>query len=461
MYACCKHGAKHRMRHCGYAHTLGEVAPPQCVQRKFWVDTMHLYRGHSGIDMFIGQDYSPLQLERILTLAMNEDFHGLPAWSRQLLWFLGLRSADSFVCDGDWQYFDRLRDILPGCMLPTSNFGLLLSDGISTPFEWLVDSEGRTLLQRMRVRIRSRSEFNVFRSAVEWYASAEWADSTPMLWGAHSRQYLSITARQQYVVLGQDDADDPWWFVVAVDCVGEYLARGGWAPPTAFGVVVDTIVLYEVVFPEFARQSAEYVRPQRPIFGLGEARIHTDGSTNDREGIAGSWIFQGIRCSGIASLACRCGGSEASELLGIAGGLAACLCIRRHFREFHFLSDSRNAILHVWHRQDPGSPGRHLIPGILLCRRLIDALLYLDVRVRFTWVPRTENPAHYTCKAEQVRRRRHGWRRCDDVWPEGLPSAFQSVFTDIGHNFVSGGSPRSLRHEAEEALHALYLEALA
>ena len=431
---------------------------PSATPWKLWVDTTDTRRGHSGIDVFVGQALGPLQLERILTLVYNEPFTSLPSWARQLVWFLGLRPVEAFVCDADFDIFPRLRHISPGSLVPASaDTDLLFDDRLEYPFDCMEDINGNTLFVRMQSRLDSAAEFPVMLSVYDWEATMDWADSTTMHWGAQSRQYLSVSSGELYVKLGQNDSDDPWWYVVSVTQVAEYLLRGGWAPPAAFGVIARSILLHEMVLPVLLVQAEEYVMEATPVpvtAGIAEASIYTDGSTNAGLGISGSWVFQGHHFSGTASLACRCGGSAASELLGIAGGLAAGIRFGRAFRQYHFWVDSQNAIGHVWKKQDPGPQGRHLWPGIILCRRLLARLEALDVQVQCSWVSRTSNPAHHVCKAEQRRRLRGDWYRGEDQWPDGFAAVYKEVFRDIGINFATGRMQHTISSAVEAAVYA-------
>ena len=73
-YALCKHGPRHGRPDCGFAHKLGEVVLPLRIDDRMWSETADL----SGIDFFVGQEYTLVQTKRILAYVANED-EGAPA----------------------------------------------------------------------------------------------------------------------------------------------------------------------------------------------------------------------------------------------------------------------------------------------------------------------------------------------------------------------------------------------
>ena len=74
MYACCKHGPRHKdvMPNCTYAHRLDEIRLPEKYNWKMWQDLSAQPKGRPGIDIFCGQEYSPNQYERVLACIANE-----------------------------------------------------------------------------------------------------------------------------------------------------------------------------------------------------------------------------------------------------------------------------------------------------------------------------------------------------------------------------------------------------
>ena len=101
-YACCKHGPRHPMGGCGFAHRLSEVSIPAGAMRSLWRDRSYARGGPSGIDWFLGQDYSPVQWERLLLYLGSEPISSMPPWAKRLAWYMGLGDLDDYVCDEDF-----------------------------------------------------------------------------------------------------------------------------------------------------------------------------------------------------------------------------------------------------------------------------------------------------------------------------------------------------------------------
>ena len=108
-YALCKHGPSHKMRDCGYAHSLSELQFPMRISHKQWHCYAHVRQGQSGIDRFVGQLYSTQQLERICVYLLNEPLESLPSWARMLCWFMQLYSDEYFIADYDFGWEAALR----------------------------------------------------------------------------------------------------------------------------------------------------------------------------------------------------------------------------------------------------------------------------------------------------------------------------------------------------------------
>ena len=112
-YACCKHGPEHA-RCCGFAHALGELCIPEvCSQRRRWRDRSHERGGPSGIDLFVGQEYTAYQLDRILCLVFchgDDGLIALPGWARMLVWFRGLRHSEEYTLDADFGWSACIRE---------------------------------------------------------------------------------------------------------------------------------------------------------------------------------------------------------------------------------------------------------------------------------------------------------------------------------------------------------------
>lgn len=421
-YACCKHGPCHRMAECGFAHELKEVAMPRNVSKKLWLDTTENVGGHAGIDMFFGQEYTSFQLERIMTLYVNESFADLPAWVRQLVWFLGLRSDDHFVCDGDFGWSERTEYLESR---PSADEGY--------PFPIATDPWGRTLAMRMLNRNLTRVDVKVYEAIYDWDPSG-FAEQTPMRWGAHSRQYLCLSASKSYVRICDSNCATPWWYVVSLEDVSFYLTKGGWAPPLfMMHMGAPDLSLHEVVYPTSCFQAEEYSGSVPVPIASGDhvCEVFTDGSTACYHGIAAAWIFGSACNSGIVSIAGNFIGSESAELLGIAGALIHAILYAGRFRQYIFRVDSMNAISHVFQEGCVGNDGRHLLPAIRFCIALRERLANLDVDVQCIWISGRSNPAHVIAIEEQRRRSRLSWSKLTDKLPAYFTPSYKQIFLDI------------------------------
>ena len=173
-------------------------------------------------------------------------------------------------------------------------------------------------------------------------------------------------------------------------------------------------------------------RPSAGPGALGCMAVTSDGSCNAGDGIAGAWVFLSKYTSDRASLACRCNGSEASELLGIVGAIAHATSLKHLFSSITFLSDSANALAHVFDDKAPvQQSGRDLLPGIRLAQGYLKVLVDDGYTVEHRWVPREQNCAHHVAKREQVYRFGRGWLRVDDCWPGILREQDKAAFFEI------------------------------
>ena len=109
-YAFCKHGPNHEMARCGFAHQVSEITfPDGACAEKYWMCLSHRKAGPSGIDRFVGQEYSLDQTQRVLMYVANQSIHSLPPWARMLCWFLRLYPEEFFLLDGGFQLKDDLQ----------------------------------------------------------------------------------------------------------------------------------------------------------------------------------------------------------------------------------------------------------------------------------------------------------------------------------------------------------------
>ena len=103
-YACCKHGPHHLLSSpdCTFAHRLHELELPARIGPQLWNDRSHEPSGPSGIDIFVGQEYTVEQVDRIYCMIANEGPERIPEWARQLTWFLAESSSGKYIHDGDF-----------------------------------------------------------------------------------------------------------------------------------------------------------------------------------------------------------------------------------------------------------------------------------------------------------------------------------------------------------------------
>ena len=181
-YACCKHGPDHigRMPTCGYAHTLAEVALPERIDPRQWLDTVHEPGGHAGIDWFVGQAYSPAQMQRMMTMLANELPERWPSWARMLAWFLELMPASRFVSDGIFSG-SRVSEFV--AMVPSDEV-------LRRPFALALDGDGRTLEERIERRGAAGRWYELWAAAHIFTPDEKYSEGTTMHWGPASRQYL-------------------------------------------------------------------------------------------------------------------------------------------------------------------------------------------------------------------------------------------------------------------------------
>ena len=427
-YACCSHGPQHlRTRpHCGFAHVLHELDFPERIHSRLWCDRSHEHEGPAGIDIFVGQEYTPKQLDRLFAMLANEGLVGIPAWARQLAWFLG-HGSTQYANDGDFGYFARMQIVS------------------HTNFRTMKDSNGQTLNDRMQTRMATQTLFEVYVAKTAWSDNdKEYRDTTPLYWGAQSNQYLDIQAESAYYKIGCSDCDDPWWYMMPVNIQGSSLTYGGWAPPTYFTASEETLTLYEVEVPTLTLQKELYVNESAHAVLAAEIPVHStyqvyvDGSCNHFQGIAAGWIFAGKYLSGRASLAGYFTGSMASELLGICGGLAAATTLANDQVSFVFYIDAQGALDQVFGGAEPGRDGLHNVPALKLARMLLHHLMAISP-VQYFKVASHANYAHCIAKHEQRRRlTQDNWLSCCDVWPADMDDSWQSVFRLVASNTRAG-----------------------
>ena len=423
-YALCKHGPEHR-RACDFAHQLGEVGIPRSRNRLLWQDQLPASRGHSGIDYFMGQQYSPAQWARVLQFLGSEPASQWPMWAKRLAWFLEYGSPQSFVCDGDLGWSVDAR----------THFGLEVEySGVFSsnkyPFATAVDPQGMTLEERLHQRMSTGRSVEEYRAKAAWADTGEYASAT-LGRGQYDRQYLRVESGRRYLHIGSGQG---WWWMVAADEVTRVLDSGGWAPPTWFETAGCSRILHEVPVREILGVS---VSPQLTrSMDLPGVRVYVDGSADQGSGIAAGCLVCGEYLSSRASLALPgMTGSEASELLSIILGLMQVRMLSGRYGRYHIMVDSQRALEHVFEDTDPVErSGRDLWPGIILARELLIRLRRTGVSVYAEKVMSRKNLAHVIAYQEQKYRRESGWVVEEDEWPCPLRESFKEVFSAMVWN---------------------------
>ena len=305
-YAMCKHGPRHRMSGCGFCHDPVNLSFPARIPSQLWRDTTHEHRGHAGLDYFVGQQYTHLQMERVLVYLQNSEFRQLPNWARMLGWFYKVFPADHFPWDGDFGCFDMLDAVVCRCVDP-------VRDGLPVGFSYALDQDGVCFQRRMRDRMEDAQYF------VECQCIQSWSLGDTQLVGMpYGGRTLRTRQGQKYCII--EGIDDMLW-VSPAPCSTGVLVEGGWAPQGVFVTTGQAHLLHQVVMPSAVLSPVSVAAPV-VVAGEGRCVVFSDGSVSSGDqrfsgGIAAGWIFSGLYASGSASLACTCTGSEAGELLGI------------------------------------------------------------------------------------------------------------------------------------------------
>ena len=255
----------------------------------------------------------------------------------------------------------------------------------------------------------------------------------------YDRQYLNLVGGDLYVQILDSSGDAPWWYMVPVTALPKLLSRGGWAPPTYFEPIGETIDLYEVPLHELklvSDQSAEEGVAAPLPCDVGCIRVSVDGSADDRRGIAAGCLAIGVSLTMRASLALPgITGAESSELLGIVLGLWVCCQSCRMHSRFVLLVDRANGLKYVFQNQDPSeADGWDLWPAIVLARKLVSLLRELNIQVSAEKVVSRQNLAHHIAKSEMRYRRDRGWRPHEERWPEALPYVFREVWHEVARS---------------------------
>ena len=187
-YCLCKHGPGHGARRgggvCGYAHSLGELDHPVRGQyRPFqWVCRAHERAGPGGIDLFVGQEFGPEQMQRYLMYLTQESLSTMPQHCKMFAWYHELHPAVAFCDCGDFGFrecISRLSRIWPRNVHERD-----VLDYQHWPFDQM-RINGHTLVQRLRDREETAVTYQVYKCEHAWadvsgsYRMATEQDSGP------------------------------------------------------------------------------------------------------------------------------------------------------------------------------------------------------------------------------------------------------------------------------------------
>ena len=133
----------HQEEVCGFAHSLGELRPPDeriCLYKQFWTD---------GVDRWYGQCMTEEQFERVLQYVRKTALCDMPTWCQGLMWYVTSAPADAeryrsfpadFNINQDW---DSVR---------------MYRKDKHRPFYWCPDFWRRVLHRRVAMQQRERQE---------------------------------------------------------------------------------------------------------------------------------------------------------------------------------------------------------------------------------------------------------------------------------------------------------------
>ena len=448
-YAVCKHGQGHNAK-CGFAHSLAEIGMPFKMRQAMWYCRANESRGHAGIDMFFGQQYTAAQHDRVLQMINSEGLARIPKWARMFSYFVGYGSENEYVCDNDFGLYAQLKKNSELIFKKEwSRIEPKVHDGtLEYPFPLALDEKQRTLAERMRVRMASAVVFPIMRAVCDWNDLGNWyAGQTSMHWGPHSQQYLPIKQGNTYYLIGA--SVDPTWYFVCEEL--KELLQGGWCPPTAFRSTSISRIAHDVTLPVLEAQRQPYVSPpsRPPPIRIGRVLdVCSDGSWNPDVDAMGAGIAAGC-IAGSDDATCRVSfagvfaGAEIAELLGII------LLLQYLYTKFQadtlngrsakfetilIRIDSQNAQDHVFNSQRPAmDSGKYLLPAISLAKRLVARFTDAGIWVCPRHTSSKNNPAHRIAKHEQEARRRVRWGP-PDVWPDFMPAVWQNVLIDVAKN---------------------------
>ena len=135
-------------------------------------------------------------------------------------------------------------------------------------------------------------EYLIYVAEVSWEdADSYYAARTAPEWGRYGRRYLNVEKGCVYLRLFMSACVEPWWYMVPQDEYTEGLARGGWAPPSAFKATPYTWLLGvdDVPVPPHLRYDWLLYEDEDPILPPRTGiRVLVGGAVDDRHGIAAS-----------------------------------------------------------------------------------------------------------------------------------------------------------------------------
>jgi hypothetical protein len=237
-YACCKHGPCCGFARCGFAHCLGDIRVPTSLygNARVWRDQTRISGGHAGIDFFLGQEYSPLQWERLAMYLAAEPVASLPLWAKRLAWFMDVGNPEDYVYDGDLGWSE---DALLYFDIAVAYDGGLHRHRF--PFVTAVDRRGMTLEERMYERMTTGTY-------TLWAAETDTSEScsskiAPYTFREAGKKYLQVDKGDLYVLVvqGRGVMQAYWWLSRYDDADSKECEVCGWAKKCHFAFVAEEV----------------------------------------------------------------------------------------------------------------------------------------------------------------------------------------------------------------------------
>ena len=476
-YCLCKHGPHHqgalsRSRAvCGYAHRLRDLQHPgpKKYHEAQWTCRVH-EGGHGGIDLFMGQQFRPAQMQRYHMYLSHESWADMPDHAKMFAWFCKLQPLEVFCECGDFGFSESVSKLAPYWCRHISQAEVLEmpmhEDGLEKfwPFEPMVIN-GLTLVERLNQRARTSQWYSLYRCVADWDSVSHLMETEHMMTFSErriSRKLLEIIVDEVYVKLGEDNG---WWLMVHAGRVREVSMHAAWACPDFFrGAPEQHRVYHELpclverdihdesltardVAGQLVFFRAPYCRPplvRRPGGGKcprreAEVVCIVGVSTAMGKGFAAAFVCLGLHLGGRCSLNFA-DDKHVGELAGIL--MAGLSLLDQDVCSAVFLCGSRRVVALVFDEIQPTSRQDSLLyPCVLACRRVIRALGRLGVQVRGDHVVAARTVRACLVARAEADSRGDSWRVEENLWDPPLTRPLQKVFYDFDffRRIESGG----------------------